>query len=208
MVQEYRGITFKTAYRYTQGGIAVIDFQALKGSTNIVDVATGYLRLEVTQDRDALRAPCPSCKGDNPRALIITPAKGLFYCFNARRGGDLISLVSHCHGTTDRESAEALAKVYMNDQIHDEPKAKEEPKPKETRGFDSEKYIKSLKREQEDVSRFGISAELCEATGMGLCAKGINRGKLAIPVRLEDGTLIGFIGVSGDVSAPKKWRIA
>jgi hypothetical protein len=25
---------------------------------------------------------------------------------------------------------------------------------------------------------------------------------------LEDGTLIGFVGVSGDVSAPKKWRIA
>ena len=116
--------------------------------------------------------------------------------------------MSHCHGTTDRESAEALAKVYMNDQIHDEPKAKEEPKPKATRGFDSEKYIKSLKREQEDVSRFGVSAELCEATGMGLCTKGINRGKLAIPVRLEDGTLIGFVGVSGDVSAPKKWRIA
>ena len=107
-----------------------------------------------------------------------------------------------------RMSAEALAKVYMLDQGQDKPKATESSKSKAKTGFDSEKYIKSLKREQEDVSRFGISAELCEATGIGLCTKGINRGKLAIPVRLEDGTLIGFIGVSGDVSAPKKWRIA
>ena len=186
----------------------MIDFQALKASTNIEEVARGFLQLKLSEDGDSLRAPCPHCKSDNARALIITPAKGLFYCFTAKKGGDLISLVSHCHGTGARQSAEALAKVYLNDEVQEARKAEEEPKPKATRGFDSDKYIKSLKREQEDVSRFGVSAELCEATGMCLCTKGINRGKLAIPVRLEDGTLIGFVGVSGDVSAPKKWRIA
>jgi DNA primase len=185
----------------------VIDFQALKASTNIDEVARGFLQLKVSEDGDSLRAPCPHCESDNARALIITPAKGLFYCFTAEKGGDLISLVSHCHSTGVRQSAEALAKVYMSDHVQESPKAEDGTEPKATEGFDSDKYIRSLKREQEDVSRFGISAELCEATGIGLCTKGINRGKLAIPVRLEDGTLIGFIGVSGEVSAPKKWKI-
>jgi DNA primase len=187
----------------------VIDFQALKQAVSIDEVAINYLKLDITENKDDnIRAVCPHCESTDPRAIIITPSKGLFYCFKARKGGDCISLVSHCHGTSPRESAEALAKVYMDEEWQG---TKEDPQPKPeaktTKGFDPLKYIESLKRKQDDVSEFGLTAEFCKETGAGLCTKGINRGKLAIPVRLEDGTLIGFVGVSGDVSAPKKFRI-
>ena len=76
-------------------------------------------------------------------------------------------------------------------------------------GFDPVRYARSLHQRQEDVSEFGILAELCEeAGGMGLATKGINRGKLAVPLRREDGSLITYIGVSGDVAVPKQWRVA
>ena len=186
----------------------MVDFKALKEVVNIKEVEKGFLQLKLTEDGEALRAKCPSCDTDDPRSLVITPSKGLFYCFKSKRGGDLISLVSHCHGTSPRESGEALAMVYMDEEWQGK---KESPHPKpetQSKGFDPLKYVESLKNEQDDVSEFGLTAELCEEVGMGLCTKGINRGKLAIPLRLADGTLIGFIGVSGDVTAPKKWRIA
>jgi DNA primase len=189
----------------------MIDFKSLKESVGIEEVARGFLHLNITEDEeDTLRAVCPSCESSDPRAIIITPSKGLFYCFKAKKGGDLITLVSHCHGISPRDSGEELAKVYMGNSWKEEPKAELKPNaPKETGGFNPLKYIKTLRTEQEDVSEFGIIAELCEeVVGMGLCTKGINRGKLAIPLRKEDGTIVAFIGVSGDVSAPKKWRTA
>ena len=192
----------------------MIDFKALKKATNIEEVARGFLSLSITEDKDdSLRAVCPSCESEDPRAIIITPSKGLFYCFKSKKGGDLISLVAHCHGTSPKESAVELSKVYMDGQIQGkEPESKPEPKaetPKDASGFNPLKYISTLKCEQEDVSEFGIIAELCEEVGgMGLSTKGINRNRLAIPLRKEDGTLVAWVGVEGGVTVPKKWKAA
>ena len=211
MVQIDQVVHSRTAYRYTLGGKEMIDFKSLKESVGIEEVARGFLHLTITEDKeDTIRAVCPSCESSDQRAIIITPSKGLFYCFKAKTGGDLISLVSHCHGLTVRDSGEVLAKVYMGTSWKEEPKAEPKPiAPEEKGGFNPLKYIETLRTEQEDVSEFGIIAELCEEVGgMGFCTKGINRGKLTIPLRREDGSIVAFIGVSGDVSAPKKWRAA
>jgi hypothetical protein len=29
------------------------------------------------------------------RAIVLTPAKGLFYCFSAKKGGDCIAIVAY-----------------------------------------------------------------------------------------------------------------
>ena len=127
----------------------MIDFQALKEAVGIEEVARNFLQMKVTEDGEQLRAQCPSCETEDPRSLVITPSKGLFYCFKAKKGGDLISLVSHCHGASPRESGEALAKFYMDEKCQvkkDNPQPKQDAEP--SKGIDSVKYIKSLKRGQ------------------------------------------------------------
>lgn len=194
----------------------MINFRELKQHCNIEQVARGYLALDKkikVDDGGKLIVNCPRCENSQ---IVITPTAGndktgLFFCSNKstrkkNAGGDLLNLVSHLHDTNVRESAEALAAVYIDsDQEEKEEVSKPQAKPQSS--FDPLKYINTLKREQEDVSEFGIIAELCEETGMGLCTKGINRGKLTIPVQMKDGTTV-FIGVTGDVSVPKKWRVA
>lgn len=57
----------------------MIDFKSLKESVGIEEVARGFLHLNITEDKeDILRAVCPSCESSDPRAIIITPSKGLF----------------------------------------------------------------------------------------------------------------------------------
>ena len=180
----------------------MIDFKALKKVVNIGDVATGFLSLTATEEGDSLRAKCPSCEGSDSRSLIITPEKGLFYCFKARKGGDQISLVSHCHGTSVRDSAEALAKVYMDS----EPEGEEaEPEaPKSEGGLNPLAYLDS---NHPLVEELGFK-DIAQKAGIGYAGKGMMRTHVAIPVRLEDGTLVGYLGIKDVVKVPPKWRVA
>ena len=56
-------------------------------------------------DLEDIRRACPACDGSN-RTLVVTPSKGTFYCFSAKKGGECISLVAHiCDLGIRRESA-------------------------------------------------------------------------------------------------------
>lgn len=196
-------------------------FEKIREAAPLNEVARNYLKLKLVGDEDGvLRTHCPKCQPepdeDERGVLTIQPTKAdstrrYFTCHNSKNAwGDSISLVAHCHNISVQQAGDDLAKVYLH---FEEKASKPNPEPKpytqaKQNGFDPLKYINTLNRDKEDVSEFGITAELCEESGMGLCTKGINRGKLTIPLRRDDGSIIGFIGVSGDVSAPKKWRVA
>lgn len=90
----------------------MIDFQELKAKLRIEEVAKSYV--ELIQEGDVLRAPCPVCAPRNGRAILITPEKQLYYCFTAKRGGDLISLVAHVREVSQRSAAEMLVTQYVN----------------------------------------------------------------------------------------------
>lgn len=203
MVQMYWIVHLHVAYCYTQGGIKVIDFKALKVATNIEEVARGFLSLTITEDKDdTLRAVCPSCESEDPRAIIITPSKGLFYCFKSEKGGDLISLVAHCHRTSLKDSAVELSKVYMDDESKPEPQKEE--RPKDVGGFNPLTY---LDMDHPLVEELGFKS-IADKAGIGYAGKGMMRSHLAIPIRLPDGRLVGYLGVKGDVKVPLKWKVA
>jgi len=48
------------------------------------------------------------------------------------------------------------------------------------------------------VFRAYIDVETAEALGIGYARKGMMRGRVAIPIRKEDGTLVGYCGFSAD----------
>ena len=86
-----------------------IDFSELKQRVNI-EQAAEWLGLQVKKSGGQLRGVCPVCKDGGDRALVITPAKGLYYCFGkCRKGGDAISLAASVRGCSLREAAAFLA---------------------------------------------------------------------------------------------------
>lgn len=183
----------------------MIDFNFVKEVASIEEVAITYLNLKAEKSNGQYRCACPGCAEDNPRAMVITPSKGLFYCFNSQKGGDVIALVAHVKDLSMKEAAQYILDFQGG---YEQQSSIEEAK-KETatvsKGFDPAKYAEDL--DAESVSEVGVSPELCKEVGwMGIAPKGINKGKLTIPLRAEDGSFIDFIGVEG-VSVPKRWRV-
>ena len=70
-----------------------VDFQDLKARVNISDVLP-LLGIATKAYGAQLRACCPIHKGSDPRGFVVTPAKGVWYCFGGCGGGDMIALVA------------------------------------------------------------------------------------------------------------------
>ena len=85
-----------------------IDFKALKASVSIEDAAS-LLTLDLKKSGNQLRGKCPACGNDDERILAITPSRGLFYCFDAKTGGDCIALVQHITGLDVQDAAANLS---------------------------------------------------------------------------------------------------
>jgi len=171
-----------------------IDFNALKERLSFEEVIN-KLELDLPFSNNQFRGQCPSCKGGDSRVLVITPGKG-FYCNVAGLGGDVISLTAHVKQCSVKDAAKYLADCFPTDEA---PKATPE-------GFDPEAYAEKLDCSAEALEAFGVSTTLIEKVGwMGVCKKGVNKGKLVFPLRGEFGEFIDFIGVE-NVSLPKKWR--
>jgi DNA primase len=88
--------------------MSFIDFAALKAAVKL-DQAAQTLGLELKQEGSQFRTACPACKSGGDRAIVLTPAKGLFYCFSAKKGGDCIALAAHVMGVGNNDAANFLA---------------------------------------------------------------------------------------------------
>jgi len=168
----------------------VIDFNEVKARVSIED-AVKLLGLTVSPEGKQLRGPCPTCKKGGDRALVVTPERNLYYCFADKKGGDQISLAVHIRGCSVKEAGSFLAGQKVA-----EPEKKEDFQP-----------LAYLDATHELVIALGFTPEVCEAVGIGFAPKGSMRGNVLIPVRLPTGHLVGYVGVQGEVTLPKEWRL-
>jgi hypothetical protein len=145
--------------------------------------------------------------------LVITPGRG-FYCFGSKKGGDQIALVAHARGIGMRDAAELVQeKLYGTSTVPATSTStvpdRQRQEVRQERHSDSPvvglEALDYLQAGHEMVQAIGFSAEDAEALGIGYAAKGVMRGLVAIPVRLEDGTLTGYIGVE-DAKLPARWH--
>lgn len=183
-----------------------IDFAELKARVSIEEAAS-KLGLQLTKSGAQFRAPCPSCKTGGPRAVVITPAKNLYYCFAAEKGGDQIALVAHARGCAVQEAAEWLGGTSTKVQVPSTStgtvrKERATPPPEQKAGLNPLDY---LDPEHAAVEAVGLDAQTAQALGIGYAPKGMMRGTVAIPIRLEDGTLAGYIGIT-EAKLPSKWH--
>lgn len=157
-----------------------LDFQDIKNRVLITDAAA-WLGLDIIKGGDQYRCECP-IHGGGKRALVITPAKGLFTCFGVGSPpypwGDVIKLVEHVHQVSAKEAAQALATQFL---LH--PQRKLPPG-----GLDY------LKPEHASIQALGVSPETAKHFKAGYAEKGIMRGRFAIPVLFENGSPVHYCG--------------
>ncbi len=180
-----------------------IDFQEVKSKVNIEQV-TRMLNLNFKQSGPQLRSACPRCQAGGDRALAVTPAKNAYFCFSAGAGGDQIALLAHCRGISAREAAQAIAEQYR---IGTSPagagtsSSTSSPAPA-SEGF---KELDYLEASHAAVDAVGFDEATAQALGIGFAPKGLLRGLVAVPIRLSDGTLCGYIGIQ-EAKLPSKWH--
>ncbi len=80
-------------------------FVEIKERVNIEQVLP-LVGLTLKRYQSQLRGVCPICKEGGDRAFVVTPAKGLYYCFGkCGTGGDMLSLVANVKQCSVREAA-------------------------------------------------------------------------------------------------------
>lgn len=176
-----------------------VDFAELKTRVSI-EQAMPMLGLNLTLSGSQYRGACPACKTGGDRALIVTPAKGLFYCFAQKTGGDVIALTAHIRGTSVKDAADELDRAFGTVQngtstvsksratVPQAPEARKQP------AFDPEAYAARLDASHASLAPLGISAETLKAWKAGYSNSGTNRGRLAIALHDRDGNIMGFAG--------------
>jgi hypothetical protein len=169
-----------------------IDFSDLKQRVDVTVVADMLgLKLVFNPEANQWRGACPRCKDGGDRALAVTPGKG-YYCFAEKRGGDCIALAAHVLSVSMRDAARRIVELEDGREgAHDS--ASSEP-PTEERNASPLQPLSYLLYEHDAVQELGLDPETAEKLGIGYAKKGIMRGRVAIPIRVADGSLVGYCG--------------
>lgn len=170
-----------------------IDFADLKDSIGIEQVLQ-MLGIELKRQGDQLRGRCPLHQGGNDRQFVVTPAKGVWYCFgDCASGGDMIELVAKARGVSVKQAAQEIA-AHFGLGGQKPPAASERSSPLTPLDY--------LQTDHPALAALGLRPETLTAFGAGYAAKGIMRGRLAIPIHDDDGTLLAYCGRSLNESEP------
>lgn len=182
--------------------MAYINFAALKEKVSITDAALMLnLPFKYNKEKNQLRCACPACESGDERALVITPDKNVFFCHEEKTGGDILSLVAHIKELGMKQAAEWIVEK-VEDSEEPEEESKEDPaKTTVWAGLDYLQY------EHELMEELGFDSQDCEKIGIGFANKGLMRGRVAIPIRLPTGQLIGYVGVAENVKIPRTWNM-
>jgi hypothetical protein len=186
--------------------VSYVDFAELKAKVSITDVLA-MLNIDLQrfkQHGDQLRGACPIHQGDNPRGFVVTPGKGLWYCFSGCGGGDMIALVAKMRQLSTKEAADWIAKGGTV--THTVPATvtgnSSGTVPQNEKG--ALKPLDYLLPEHESVQALGVSPETAAAWQSGYAPKGIMRGRYAVPLKTKDGKLVAYVGIAvSDEQSPR-----
>jgi DNA primase len=181
-----------------------VDFAEVKERCSIAD-AVALLGLKTTEERSQLRAPCPACGNGGPRAIVITPSKGLFHCFPSKAGGDQIALVSHVKGVSQKDAAALM--LGQSAPGTSTATSSVQNSTSTVPPHDHFPPLDYLEFDHVTVESLGIEAATAEALGIGYAPKGMMKGYVAVPVRLPTGELTGYIGIT-EGKVPKEFHLS
>jgi hypothetical protein len=185
---------------------AFIDFAKLKESVRIEQIVS-MLGLAMKKQGDQMRGPCTQCRSGGDRALAVNIAKGSFYCFAEKKGGDLISLCAHITGKPQRDAAEQIATHFRfagdSSPVSPAPQAPKSGPQKEKAGINPLIPLSYLETTHEALPELGVSPEIMEEYGAGYAPRGTMRGRFLIPIHNRNGVLLAYCGYALKGEAPR-----
>lgn len=167
-----------------------VEFAQLKRTVSLERVLDAY-GVKLAKSGESLRGACPLCGSKAKRAFVATPSENLWHCFQCNKGGDIIAFVAELKGLRPKEAGLDIQERCCG--VNHEPRQQLEP-------------LDYLLSEHEAVQALGIPVAVAETMGCGYAKKGIMRGRIAFPLRTEDGTLIAYCGFNpndGTLKLPK-----
>lgn len=175
--------------------MAFVDFAELKARVSFADAIT-LLGLTLKHSGNQWRGACPACKSGGDRALVITEGKG-FFCFASKKGGDQIALTGHILDLAVKEAAQELAERFGIVPDRNSTVPRKSTVPESEGGSETKKLapLSYLEHEHPAVEAVGFDPEIAKELGIGYAGRGIMRGTVAVPIRDQHGTLLGYIGI-------------
>jgi DNA primase len=181
--------------------MAYTDFQELREKVSITQVAD-WLGIVVRGNGASPRGECPLCGDD--RSFTITPAKGMWGCFKCGKKGSILDLVMEMRQVKLTEAAQLIGEHFLGTvQSQSRRNSTVPPRTDNERGL---KPLDYLDPEHPAVDAVGFASDFAAKHGIGYSPKGIMRGTVAIPFRDEHGTLLGYIGITEEVTLPKDFK--
>jgi hypothetical protein len=181
-------------------------FDTLKRELTITQVADFLgLRLKPRSNGE-LRMRCPACNDAADNTLSLNPTRQVYTCFAVRpwKRGDLTGLVCHIRGLSNHQSAALLAEHFNLNSVDKGERSAHTPIPQEPPGGQAAGIVapKAIERlahldaHHEALQGFGIAPETFEYFEAGFAKVGVLKGRLLVPIKTADGTLVAYCGIS------------
>lgn len=179
--------------------MAFTDFKELREKISITQVAE-WLGIVVKGSGASPRGECPLCGDD--RSFTTTPTKGMWGCFKCGKKGSILDLVMHMKEVKLTEAAKLIEEQFIGT-VQSQPR-RDSTVPPRTKG--ELVPLDYLDPEHPAVDAVGFDTAFATKNGIGYSPKGIMRGTVAIPFRDENGTLLGYIGITEEATLPKDFK--
>jgi DNA primase len=191
-----------------------VSFAEVKRAVTMEAVLARYDLLEVlTRKGKNLAGPCPFCKGKSARQFQVNLEKNAWYCFGCKLGGNVLDFVAKREGVSVRAAALKLDSWFelglAEEAMPTGPSAKPaepqqsaaeaETPPREHRPRENPPLaftLKTLDPHHASLAHLNVSARTLETLGAGYCAKGLLKGRLAIPIHNSGGELVAYAGLA------------
>jgi len=191
-----------------------VSFAEVKRAVTIVALLEHYdLSSTLTAKGQNLVGACPFCEGKSTRQFQVNPEKNAWYCFGCKQGGNVLDFVAKRERVGVRTAALKLDQ-WFGLGLAEEPEksspaaapttAPKVPTPSLPAAPESVPAanppltftLKTLDQEHPSLGMLGIEAETIEHFGAGYCAKGLLKGRLAIPIHNAAGELVAYAGLA------------
>jgi DNA primase len=197
-----------------------VSFVEVKRAVTMEAVLTRYgLFADLARKGKNLVGPCPFCEGQSARQFQVNPVKNAWYCFGCKAGGNVLDFVAKKEGVSVRTAALKLNSWFelgLAGEIPqaegpapstDPPAAPPEAPPAVTE-LPTENppltfALKTLDPHHESLASLGLRSETVERFGAGYCAKGLLKGRMAIPIHSGRGELVAYAGLALNDETPR-----
>jgi DNA primase len=181
-----------------------VPFAEVKRAVSMEALLSRYELLDgLTRKGQNLAGPCPFCKGRSARQFQVNLAKNAWYCFGCKEGGNVLDFVAKKEKLSLRVAALTLDRWF-------ELGLGEQASPSESRATPTDPEdetlptenppltftLKTLDPHHENLSALGFEPSMLERFGAGYCAKGLMKGRLAIPIHNREGELVAYAGLA------------